>query len=305
VGFLVVRSGVRDGIPLYDGSVEVGAPKKTALTRKQIEACREIATHTLEVDTLVASWNAELKETPLADISFTSITPPLKNLNMESLSPGNSKRRDLVTVFADISGFTDYIRGMSDAGNTAEAIQALHVIRKELRDVLKDFSGRKIRYIGDAIHGVVCEGTAAETDSEATVSTSLLCCAAMRDAFQIVQEQLPSTASLGLSIGFDLGPVSITRLGVRGSLSRCGVGRTVLNAERVQSKCSGSETAIGVSARLASSDAVKGLLKAEIPTVGITYNRTAAALDAGRDTTAMALTANLNPGVTRPRAYGY
>ena len=41
------------------------------------------------------------------------------------------------------------------------------------------------------------------------------------------------------------GPISVTRLGIKGELVRCAVSRGVLTAEKEQGRCAGMETAIG------------------------------------------------------------
>ena len=52
-------------------------------------------------------------------------------------------------------------------------------------------------------------------------------------------------SGLGLQIGFEYGPMNVTRLGMKGELVRCSVSRGVLTAEKEQGRCRGNETAIG------------------------------------------------------------
>ncbi|MFX5142111.1 transcriptional regulator, partial [Acinetobacter baumannii] len=72
----------------------------------------------------------------------------------------------------------------------AAVVRALHVLRSELDCVLhSDFRGLKVRFIGDCVHGVLAEGAKA-TDREATVSTAVLCAAAMRSSFDLAKEKV-------------------------------------------------------------------------------------------------------------------
>jgi hypothetical protein len=76
-----------------------------------------------------------------------------------------------------------------------------------------------------------------------------LCAGAMRSSFDLALKRLKDNGtdatSLGLAIGFEYGPMTVTRLRMKGELIRCSVSRGVLAAEREQSRCNGTQTAIG------------------------------------------------------------
>jgi len=120
----------------------------------------------------------------------------------------------------------------------------------ELDAVLhEDFGGRKVRFIGDCVHGLLVEGTAQTTDVRETISNVTLCAGAMRSSFDLALKRLKdkgtNATGLGLAIGFEYGPMTVTRLGMKGELIRCSVSRGVLAAEYEQSRCNGTQTAIG------------------------------------------------------------
>ncbi len=97
--------------------------------------------------------------------------------------------------------------------NPENVVRCLHVVRSELDRVLSsDFSGRRIRFIGDCIHGHLMEGTAYQTDTEDSVSTGALCSGALRSSFDLALERLRAnsvdTDDLGLAIGFEYGPTA-------------------------------------------------------------------------------------------------
>ena len=90
----------------------------------------------------------------------------------------------------------------------------MHVIRAELeRVVTSDFDGRRIRFIGDCIHGLICEGTSKTTDVKETISSATLCSGALRSSFDLALEKLASAgidvSGLGLQIGFEYGWMTI------------------------------------------------------------------------------------------------
>ena len=110
-----------------------------------------------------------------------------------------------------------------------------------------DFGGRKVRFIGDCIQGLLAEGTRTETDSSETVREAVRVAAGMRSSFELCQENLPNVNSLCIAIGIEFGTTPITRIGIRGDRSvRCSVSRAVTASEELQSTCGGLETALGL-----------------------------------------------------------
>jgi class 3 adenylate cyclase len=166
-------------------------------------------------------------------------------------------------------------------------VKALHVLRAEMARVLEvDFGGRKIRFIGDCIHGLLCEGTAQTTDAEATISTASLCAGALRSSFELALEKLTDdgvdTAGLGLQIGFEYGPMTVSRLGLHGDRIRCSVSRGVRASEAEQLRCEAEETAIGPVAYDAGTEGVRELFGSPRKTAGLDYDTAVEVLaDAG------------------------
>ena len=245
------------GIPVAANTIN------TPLTKVQIEVCEENANLDISKEKIIDAWKDDLENNPIGSFNFSGHTPPLSTLDILALTPSNSRRQELVSIYADISGFTAYIRDHIDE-NTEDVIRVLHVIRSELDNVLsKDFEGRKIRFIGDCIHGVFCLGTAQSTDTFETISESVLCSGALRSSFnkalEIFSNNNVEYGDLGLSIGFEYGQTAITRLGIKGGRVRCAVSRAVLSSESAQSRCNGVQTAIGTFAYKKANDAVRNL----------------------------------------------
>ena len=229
-------------------------------------------------DEIVEEWQDDLANNPIGAFGFSGHTPPFSTLDIETLSVKNSRRQDASAVYADLDGFTAYVgRNIATDSSAKHVVRALHVLRSELDAVLfTDFSGRKIRFIGDSVHGVAVEGTAQTTDAQETITNMTLCAAGMRSSFRLCIERLlengTDATSLGLAVGFEYGPMTVTRLGMKGDLVRCSVSRGALAAEREQCRCAGTETAIGATAYESGTEAVRAVFGSSRKRAGLDYD---------------------------------
>lgn len=182
--------------------------------------------------------------------SFHRHTPPLKSIDFALLMPSNSIRMGMMSIFGDIDGFTKYVDECIAQQRIHEMVSNLHVIRSELAATLsEDYSGRKVRFIGDCIHGLIAEGTSHETDAAASVVAAVKAAGGMRSSFELCQEELNGVDKLGIAIGLEFGETPVTRIGIRGERSvRCSVSRAVSRSEDLQGGCNGEETALGPTA---------------------------------------------------------
>jgi class 3 adenylate cyclase len=211
------------------------------------------------------SANDSLRATLASEavFDFHHHTPPLRTIAFKELMPSRSIRMPLVSIFADIDGFTAYVDRSIRMGQVREMVANLHVIRGELANVLKaDFDGRKVRFIGDCVHGLLAEGTRYETDASTSVTTAVRCAGGLRSSFELCQSMLPGIGELGLAIGLEFGTTPITRLGLRGERSvRCASSKAVSASEDLQSRCEGHQTAIGDRAFAVASARVRQLFR--------------------------------------------
>lgn len=224
---------------------------KTALTDAQISKSKEKAALDLTVDRIVKDWETDLQNNPIGKFEFSRHTPPYRDLDLETLTPRNSRRQEATSIYADIDNFTRYVaERIEDDDDAIDVVKTLHVLRSELDAVLyEDFAGKKVRFIGDCIHGILIEGTAATTDDAETAKNAMLCAAAMRSSFAVALRELEAAGvdigDLGLAIGLEHGLVAVTRLGIKSEMVRCCISRSVLASEAEQQKCSGRQTSIG------------------------------------------------------------
>lgn len=205
------------------------------------------------VDTATAVFNFHYKAPPLRDIVFAD-HPPSNAIRMSSAS-----------LFADVDGFTAYIDNAMRSGGIAEAVSNLHVLRAEMAAVLRDdFGGRKVRFIGDCIHGLVAEGNAREISETETMRTAVMAASGIRSSFELCRTILPGITTLGIAIGIDFGQTPICRLGLRGAASvRSAASRATCISEAEQQRCNGLETALGESAYAASPASIRQAFSAD------------------------------------------
>ncbi|MEO7323228.1 MAG: adenylate/guanylate cyclase domain-containing protein [Dokdonella sp.] len=266
--------------------------RKTALTNEEITACNTEAALSVSKDEIVEAWKKEQEETPLGSIEFSRPAPPLRDLDFQALTAANSKRFDGVSVYADIDKFTAYVDAHID-DNAEDVVRTLHVLRSEFDQVVtKDFDGRRVRFVGDCIHGLLYSGTAHTTDTDDTLSRAVLCCGALRSSFaealKYLDEQGVDVDDLGLAIGFDFGWVSASRLGMKGSRVRCAIGRNVLESEVEQQRCNGKQTAIGQAAYKKANDAIQELFTSSRRIANLDYAAAVNALAESGDKAASA-----------------
>lgn len=264
------------------GLEESDSPEKAALTAAEIKACQDAAELDVTSDEMVKEWREDLKNNPIGGYQFSRQTLPLRDMDIYSLTPANSKRQEMVSLYADIDGFTTYVADHINE-KTEDVVRTLHVIRAELeRVVTSDFEGRRVRFIGDCVHALSCDGTVQTTDEVKSVSEATRLAGALRSSFNLAIERLKDqnveTGNLGLAIGFDLGPTAVTRLGTKGNRVRCAIGRSVIESENRQCVCSGVETAIGQAAYDAASKAVQNLFGKSRKTSHLDYNEATEAL---------------------------
>ena len=95
-------------------------------------------------------------------------------------------------------------------------------------------------------------------------------------------------SNLGLQIGFEFGPMTITRLGMQGDRVRCAISRGVRRSEKEQGRCGDGETAIGPSAFDAGTQAVRDLFGKGRKIADLDYDTAVDALADNDDQTAKA-----------------
>lgn len=229
--------------------------RRTVLSEASLAQLTGTAQASAAASRVVAEWRDDIREHRAATGGQSSFVfhyhkPPLETIDYSKLSPGNSIRMPLMSMFADLDGYTAYIDQAAANRAVADAVRALHVIRSELQSTLEDdFGGRKVRFIGDCMHGMLAVGTSTAVNAASSIRSAVRCAGGLRSSFDLCKQMLPGIAGLGLAIGMEYGSTPISRIGIRGDRSvRIASSVATAQSEAVQQRCNGQETALGMAA---------------------------------------------------------
>ena len=272
---------INEFISLADSDVTVNAARQDA-NGNLVFGVQDRQAYTQDI---VANWKDEVHRGEFPDFTAPSFTfshrePPLREIDYAELSPSRSIRMPLVSMYADLSGYTDYLDEAVASGGIREAVRALHVIRQEFQNVVeKDFGGRKVRFIGDCIHALIAEGTRTETDERKSVSSAAQCAGGLHSSFGLCKSVLGNLDSLGLAIGVELGPTPVSRIGIRGDRSvRVASSIATTRSEQMQRDCEDNGVKFGPRALSVAPVALGDLLYEDGYTASMDYDEVAACL---------------------------
>ena len=233
----------------------------------------------------VGTWQSEIAATRTQDFSVPNFSfhyhkPPLSDIDFTVLTPSNSIRMGLISMLADLSGYTSFIDDAVASRDIAHAVRSLYVIRDEFQNVVeRDFGGRKVRFIGDCIHALLAAGSATETSGSDSVVQSFLCAGGLRSSFEVCQAELTNLESLGLAIGFEYGLTPVSRIGIRGTRSvRLASSVASATSEKMQRECGDNGVKLGPNALDLLPSALKDLTSSSGAGSGVTYDDVATCL---------------------------
>lgn len=234
-------------------------PRKTGVAAPQrlLEELRKSFTFTS-----IDAATQKVVQAALQRPNFTFVRPtlPLSSVDFDDLVPSRTIRRGMVSLFADIDGYTKFVDNAMREGIEAirRAVVGIHTIREELNDVLKkDFKGKRVRFIGDCIHGLMAEGQEKD-DPKGTVQDAVECATAMKSSFKLCTTIVEGLGPLDLAIGIEYGPIPLTRIGHPGEESiRCAAGLAVVVSELQQQGIEGGGFSMGPEAHRHANDNVR------------------------------------------------
>lgn len=244
--------------------------KKVKLKSDEIQASKDATDLELTCDDVMNELKNNDKK--LSDFSFSRTTPPLKDLEFDDLYYKSAKYQKIVSIYADIDGFTKFVSTNMESDEGKENIvRALHVLRSEMDASLSnDYKGRRVRFIGDCLHGLICEGSHVATDLNKSVDVATEAVAGIRSSFNMCLDKLEESFdingldNLGLAIGYEIGDVSLTRIGKRDNTSRYAIGISTIESEEAQKVCKGNATKIGSEASKHLSEKYEGLFLSQV-----------------------------------------
>ena len=177
---------------------------------------------------------------PLKDIQYSEAETLI---DLDALSITDNKRVLAASLFADVSGFTDFIDGANTIDEKKDAIRVFHVIRKEMATVVKaDFDSLRIQYQGDRVQALI---HLPKDDGSAIVQKAIEIAAGLQSSMDyILHSVLPESKPLSLAIGVDLDTTLVSKTGQRGQRDRICIGPGVEDAARIQELSNGEETGL-------------------------------------------------------------
>ncbi len=191
-------------------------------------------------DVFIRRLEEEKRQYPLAKIVYGDADVPI---DLNRLSVFDNKRVVGASLFADVSGFTDYIDAARTKREKLAALKVFHAIRKEMARVIKDdYQGLRIQYQGDRVQGLfhLPKGKEAAMAAKA-VNTAI---GMQRSMQQTLPACLPEIAKLRLKVGIDLGTTLVSRLGTRGERDRICLGEAVERAALCEEQSTGGQIRI-------------------------------------------------------------
>ncbi len=242
---IVVPDELIDILELKEGDYYNAGNSSIKLCNNYLEGL----SNNLDSSEVINKWKDSLENYDINNIEFSRTSYPIKNLNFSDLTPHNSKRQELISVYADISGFTKYIHEKINI-DANSLVKIFHVIKAEMDRVFESvYEGKRVRFIGDCIHGLIFNGTSYSTNEEKTVYDGTYLVASLRSSFDLTKKILTDNGfdveKLGLTIGFELGHIAISGLGIKGERVVSTIGRAILESEEGQYRCENNQTAIG------------------------------------------------------------
>ncbi|HET6639973.1 MAG TPA: adenylate/guanylate cyclase domain-containing protein, partial [Gemmatimonadota bacterium] len=133
-------------------------------------------------------------------------------------------RREVVVLFADLSGFTS----MSEKMDPESVTILMNRLLQSLADAVYEYEGYVDKFIGDAIMALFGAPLAHEDDPERAVLAAL----AMQDV--VVRHNQTSDIPLALRVGINVGEVVAAHLGTGGRMQYTVLGDTVNVASRLE-----------------------------------------------------------------------
>ena len=301
------------GISEASNAVESGIVERVLAQRDETELAERLSVdRPTSPKELVESWRQDIRSKRVDDpttprFTFHHKEPPLSEIKYRDLSPSNSIRMPLVSVFADLSGYTAYVDAAIASGDVADAVRALYVIREEFQSVVEgDFEGRKVRFIGDCIHALLAEGDKTQTDARQSATQGVSCAGGLHSSFNLCQQELQGIAALGLAIGLELGPTPISRIGIRGERSvRLATSVATALSEKMQMDCDAGEVKLGPSALQKLPAPLHDLFDASGLATGLSYDDVCIALsvDPAAQAAPVHTRAHTSPSRNVPRAH--
>ncbi|HUP21097.1 MAG TPA: adenylate/guanylate cyclase domain-containing protein, partial [Gemmatimonadota bacterium] len=165
---------------------------------------------------------SEVVETP----AVPAVPPELAEKYAEARAALRGDRREVVVLFADLSGYTT----LSETMDPEEVSLLMHRLLGELAAVVHKYEGYVDKYIGDAVMALFGAPIAHENDAERAVLAAL-------ELLDAVERKNQETGrDLAIRVGLNLGDVVAAQIGAESRLQYTAMGDVVNVASRLEGR---------------------------------------------------------------------
>lgn len=202
-------------------------------------------------DELDVSWDegkwrttteAYRDQLPLNEIEVSDATALI---DLGSLTERNCKRTAAVAIYADLDGFTRYVREAEDDEKVVSLIRQFHMIRAEFHSVIgADYEGLVLQHRGDCILALLhmpCGGDSHAQRCRKAVGIAIALQSSME---HVLNNHLNDRKDIHVAVGLDVGKSFVTRLGKKGRRVGICFGPEVSSAEQLQLRTGAKQISI-------------------------------------------------------------
>ncbi len=158
-------------------------------------------------------------------IETPPVPPELAARYADARAALRGDRREVVVLFADLSGYTT----LSESMDPEEVSILMHRLLGELASVIHKYEGYVDKYIGDAVMALFGAPIAHENDAERAVLAAL-------EMLDVVERGNVGGRDLAIRVGLNLGEVVAAQIGAESRLQYTAMGDVVNVASRLEGR---------------------------------------------------------------------
>ena len=135
----------------------------------------------------------------------------------EQVTIGSGRRFDLAVLFLDICSFSARPNWTSDEQKTI--LEIMNIFMAEMLNIVRDFGGTFEKNTGDGLMAYFGEDAATEADRVRPAVEAAVVMHHVNDTLMTPWFRREGIAPLTFRIGIDIGPITVSRVGIRGAES--------------------------------------------------------------------------------------
>lgn len=169
-------------------------------------------------------------------------------IDVDLLSERKNKRTEAIVLYADLDGFTRYVREAEIDEDVESLVQIFKMIRREFHCVIEkeDNDGLVLQHQGDCVLGILhLPAGEDEKDCDRRRRKAVDIAIGLQSSMEhVLNQRLGDRKDVHVAVGLDVGQALVSRLGKKGKREVVCLGPAVDSAQRLQRKSNGSEIRI-------------------------------------------------------------